>query len=375
MLAQSAAFCAECGLRVSRPHEGLEPAQEQSPPRSRAWMGVLAGVLLAAIGAGAVLAMLTQAPVDPELAATGSPAAGTSDGGMPSAEPSPAPVSSTPATPTPEPTPTSNAILANRAIANVLVDQLNVRDAASPTAEVLGQLRAGSRVFVIGAPQSVDGMHWYRVAVVSGAYSADDCDWDLCIAGIGHVASPIHGDPWIEAVAIGCPASPMTATDLGLMLPLERLHCYADDDIVVTGTIDTPCCGHIGPVRHDPGWLASPGSVAFFRDVRASLLFRSDPATGLAPPSRGDVIRATGHFDDPTSADCRQTIDPEYADDEIVPGMVASVPEAVLVCRTQLVISGYEVIDHEDLGPCCGLREGPTGAEPHGVGPANRSRL
>lgn len=70
----------------------------------------------------------------------------------------------------------ANPTLPNRAIAEVRVDHLNVRDAGNTTGLVVGQLGVGARVFVIGEPQVVDALYWYPIAVVSGEYSgANEC--------------------------------------------------------------------------------------------------------------------------------------------------------------------------------------------------------
>ena len=346
----NATYCSECGTAFGAQNFGSQRST------TRRWLPLaIGGLLVAALAAGAVAAMIVSTPTDPELATTET--AGGDGTSMPSASPSVSLGQSEPSSTvvaTPEPSLAANAILANRSIAVVGVDQLNVRASGSSSADVLGQLRAGARVFVVGAPTVSGDMNWYRVAVVSGSYSGEDDDCWSCVGEIGWVASPITGDPWLEAVDIGCPASPMTAQDLSRLLPLERLHCYGDDDIVVTGTINTPCCGYVGAIVFEPAWLAVPGSPAFFLETTSELWFRSDPATSVQSPGRGDVIRATGHLDDPAAESCRQSIDPQFADDEMQLGFLAPVAAAVLTCRTQLVISSYEVLGTEDLGPCCG---------------------
>jgi hypothetical protein len=99
-----------------------------------------------------------------------SPSSGPSTLAAPSSRaPSTAPATATPyVTHTPHPThertPAPNPILSSGAIAELRVDALNVRETGSPTAPVLGQLSVGARVFVIGAPQVVEDMYWYRWA-------------------------------------------------------------------------------------------------------------------------------------------------------------------------------------------------------------------
>ena len=80
------------------------------------------------------------------------------------------------------------------------MDELNVRESGSSSATVIGQLRGGARVFIIGAPVAEGEMNWYRVAVVSGDLAGyEPCTWWGCMTGIGFVATPISADPFLEA--------------------------------------------------------------------------------------------------------------------------------------------------------------------------------
>lgn len=347
-IAPGASFCAECG--ASRPPRVTLPPPSQ---KRRPWVvfGIVTGGL-AAVVAGAFIAVALTGPRDVGLVAPSpsdtpsasvTPSASASNSVTPSSEPTP--------TATAVPTPQPNAQLPNRSIADVQVDQLNLRAAGNESADILGQLRAGARVFTIGAPEAVGGTYWYRVAVAAGPYSGgEECYGDpYCEADIGWVASPVTGDPWLEAVDIGCPSSPMTADELSSLTPLERLHCYGGEDITVTGTLDQPCCGHVGPVRYEPPWLALPGGQSYFHG--SGLPVRLSPDAGLEIPERGDMVEASAHLDDPAAASCRQSVDPEYEAEDIG---LSSPAWVVLNCRTQLVVTGYEVVGTEDLGPCCG---------------------
>ncbi len=60
-------------------------------------------------------------------------------------------------------------------------------------------------------------------------------------------------------------------------------------------------------------------------------------------PPRGDILRVSGHFDDPASSTCTaesafgpSRIDPEYL---------------VLFCRERFVVDEFTVIGHRDLAP------------------------
>lgn len=344
-------FCPECGLRLR--HDGADHAEGAS---GRPWIVIgLAVGGLAAIVIGGAIALALSGPGDVGLV-TATPGFAVSPSQSltippPSARSSPAPTARPTATPVPTPVP--NAAIPNRAIADVQVDQLNLRAAGNDSAEILGQLRAGARVFTIGAPTETGGVHWYRVAVASGPYSGgpEYCQGDpYCEADIGWVASPITGNPWLEAVEVGCPSSPMSIDDLDLLTPMERLQCFGNEDIIVTGTIDHPCCGWMGPIRYDPAWLAAPSAEAMFHAAR--LHPRFDPDSHVDVPERGSVIRATAHFDDPAAPDCRQSVDPEFEPEDV---MLQPTAWVVLECRMQLVVTDYEVVGTEDLGPCCGV--------------------
>ncbi len=54
-------------------------------------------------------------------------------------------------------------------------------------------------------------------------------------------------------------------------------------------------------------------------------------------------------LDDPASPSCRQSLDPEITDDVEVE--LSARAWVVLSCRMQLVITDYEVIGTEGLGP------------------------
>jgi hypothetical protein len=64
---------------------------------------------------------------------------------------------------------------------------------------------------------------------------------------------------------------------------------------------------------------------------------------GGPDPVRGDLIRVTGHFDDPLAGSCTataaaevRTIDPAFLE---------------LFCREKFVVTALEVIGHRELAP------------------------
>ena len=350
-LADGAAFCAECGAPayVARP-----PVRGERRPTAaaRPWWVPLAIIVggIAAIGGGALFAVALGdgdgVATDPS--ATPSTSAVASATAVASAEPSEE------TTPSPSPSIPEAPVIANRSIVEVGSDALNLRQQPSDSSSILAELPPGRRLFTIGEPTDAGELRWYRVGVVFDTTCVDDCNL------IGHVATPTAADedPWITEVTIDCPASPMTGEALGQLASLEALHCYGRNDIVITGTINTPCCDSPNPVAVAPAWLADGAHPFIQLSGPASYVveFRPHPDAGLESPERGDVVRATGHFEDPAATSCRASVDEEFFEGQASPEPVQLPDPArvVLDCRATFVWTDYEVTGFEDLGPCCG---------------------
>ena len=352
-IADGVTFCPECGARQL---PARRPAPAPAPVRRPWWMPVAIGIGgLAAIGGGALLAIALNGRPD-ATAADPSAIAVVSQGA--SASGSPAASGSSEPKFTPSPTPEAAAALPNRAIV-AAIDALNVRSEPNEGASVLGELDPGQRLFLIGEPTDQGNLRWYRVGVVAGQACQEECNL------LGYVATPIleEDDAWIEEVAIECPSSPMSSDALAALAALEALHCYGRSEIVVTGTIETPCCGYVGPLAFSPEWLAHPVPPAFFiGSTSQSIGFRADPDAELEPPERGDVVRATGHFEDPAATSCRHSIDEAFWGGASPEPVQMQLPaRVVLDCRATFVWTDYEVTGHEDLGPCCGSLPGQRG--------------
>lgn len=306
----------------------------------------IGGVALLALVAGVLLAIVLGGSDDDGTGqASSSPSAGPSQA---SAEASP----SASIEPTPEP----NAIIPNRAIAEVMQGSADIHAQPGDASAVSFVLDTGRRVFVIGEPQEEGAQRWYRVAIVYDDSCEGNCE------GIGWVATPVTGESSVQEVEIECPESPMRDEDLRALQGLEQLHCYGRNEIVVTGTVDTPCCSYVGPYLFRPTWLAHPDVPAFLHAGGfGGFGFRHDPAIELEVPERGDVVRVTGHFEDPAAVTCRQRINPDFTDDPVEPPDQAM---AVLTCRATFVWTDYEVTGQEDLGPCCGSLGGERRSRP-----------
>lgn len=231
-------------------------------------------------------------------------------------------------------------MIPNLGIAEVALDTLPLRPTASESAEPVGLLGRGARLFVIGAPEEDGDQRWYRVAVSAGPYTSDACPDPATCMAIGWVGGPATGeDEWLTDVTVLCPISPMTIEELGALPPLERLHCYGNGEITGTGSIDHGCCTPGGPIVYEPEWLAAPWSPqgAFFAGT--GILFRTPPDAALDVPERGALISFTGHLEDPAAPTCRASANP----DETQPVELPPPARTVLQCRTELVVTDYEV--------------------------------
>jgi hypothetical protein len=315
-------------------------AQNVAPVASRRggtpwWVpaGIIAGGI-AALGTGVLLAALLDGGPD-SVAGDPSPTATASTGASASTGPSDSVAPTASVEPTPEPAP----IIPNLGLAAVVTDAVNLRSQPSETGGVVAELAPDQRLFVIGAPTEADDLRWYRVAALAGPSCPEPCE------AIGYVATPVEaGDPWIEEVGVNCPASPMTHDDLSALLPLEALHCFGNNQIVVTGTVELPeGVGYEGPFAYSPAWLAHPLAIPFLATAGGHVIgFRAPPDADLDPPEDGDVVRVTGHFEDPAATSCRVTVDPAFADEE--PQPVPPEPaQAVLTCRATFVWTDFEV--------------------------------
>ena len=145
------------------PEDGLEPFAQPEPDRvSRPLLLVVAVVLLTAATVWLVVGSTLLRDGDPT-----SPGAGASASARPRETPSSRPSPSL--VPTPAATPSQ---LAAGSWAVVATDSLNLRDAPSTDAKVLGTAPAGRLVKVAGGATIVNGTPWYPVHAVAGSARA-----------------------------------------------------------------------------------------------------------------------------------------------------------------------------------------------------------
>lgn len=222
----------------------------------------------------------------------------------------------------------------------------NVREAPSTSAEVLGEAQEGSSVQItyasvgeasagpIFGPVAADGYTWYPVALEEPL--------------------PVNTTPWlaIEAAAAtlaqpDCPDDePSTLADVAVLAPQERVACFGDDEIELTGMMPLSGLGGMAFGTWEPMWLAYPVNDGHpLHDIdqpRLDMGVRFSP--GIEPPELPSgatdprqEVRLVGHFDDPASATC------------VVQAPTATEPEPMtdveLYCRTQFVVTEIELVD------------------------------
>jgi hypothetical protein len=315
---------------------------------------IVALVVGAVLGAGAML--LRGAP-DAVGGASGTPTPTSSPGSEATATASDSAAATATASASASQAPEVSD-LAPDTFAQVDVNELNLREGPNVGAQSVGQLFSGARVFVLEGPRVGEGYSWYRVVVSQGPYTPRVCEGYGCNQrqDIGWVAGVSQDrDAWLTALDLGCPSEP-SLQELTALTDMEHLACYGDQQLVLEGTVTTPCCGYVGAYRYEPAWLSNPTPSVFFHDHYLGLRF--DPAAALPIPQRGDVVRVTGHFDDPAAANCTVEIDYEAlgTDENGVPYEVdpPDTEGAPFSCRMQYVVDAIEVIGTEDLGDCCG---------------------
>jgi hypothetical protein len=291
---------------------------------------------LALLGIAVVLgwAMFTRMPPS---------SAGPGSSSEPSASALPSP--SAEVTPTPEPTATAEptpgfeapaGILPPNSLAVVVVDALHVRSEPRLDADVLATLPADTVVELslgwIG-PTAVDGIDWYAV-VYYGDFG-------------GYVAAGADGDRYLELAPPRCEEGEPDLAAVVLITEWERLACFGDRSLTVTGTYGCVPCGIAYPRGgYEPHWLASPDNLNYLGSGRvfdlgpAELILHFSPESGLDVPPNASILRVTGHFNDPASSTCviRPTMDDVEIGAEVDPAI------AELYCREQFVVDAYEII-------------------------------
>jgi hypothetical protein len=288
-------------------------------------IGVAALALVLLVVAGFLgWATFTKRPSMADLGSSSQPSASTVSSPSAGATPAFEPMA------TPEPTPGFEApagILPPNSRAVVVVDALQVREQAGLNAAVMDTLPAGTVVELRRGytdPEAVDGIDWYHV----------DYDRDL----FGVVAGGVGGERYLKLLPARCEDGDSDLAALMRITAWERLACFGDSSITVTGTYGCPVCGIAYPRGgYEPAWLANPDTLAYLGWPDAIAL-HFGPEAGLPP--NASIVRVTGHFSDPASSTCviRPTMDGFPIGAEVDPVI------AELWCREQFVVEAYEII-------------------------------
>ena len=261
-------------------------------------------------------------------------------------------------------------ILPPDSVARVIANGLRVRGGppGSPDHDqIVYSLAAGTLVLIGSSPlsyvppeSSSDGRGWYEVHV-GGAEVDSYADGGIN----GWMAEGENGLEWLELAPIQCRGSDTLA---GVLYPpdqggeahewataWDQLACYGGGPLELQGVIEFLCMeGSMLPFDMTPYHLAAPvlctGLIPDDIDVEGhspsglSLGLRFDEAWG-AYPARGEVVRISGHFDDPASSTCTfkpsADVNPPPFDPQFL----------VLFCRERFVVDELTVVGHRDLAP------------------------
>jgi len=273
-------------------------------------------------GALACIVLAVSGCTGARPSATSSGEASESAASTPTSE-APAPSATSSPSSTPGPTPAFEApddILPPGSRAVVSLDGLRIRNAPGLDAGVYDTLAADIVVEVDGwGPTVVDGIDWYWVVQRDGSLA-------------GYAAAGSGEDRYLELLPPRCQVGEPDLAALVRLMPWERLACFGDRLITVTGTYGCPVCGEWVPGSYEPSWLANPQNLNYLGWPEAIAL-HFPPEAGLNAPPNASIVRVTGHFSDPASTTCvielgAMPVDPVVAE---------------LWCREQFVVDSYEI--------------------------------
>ena len=178
-------------------------------------------------------------------------------------------------------------VLPPRSRAVVTRNGLRVREEPGLAAKVLDTLSAGTVVNLDGlwGPVEVDGIPWYFVVRGDGQAS-------------GFIASGSGADRYLESIPPRCEVAKPDLAALLRITAWERVACYADQSLTITGTYGCPVCGSETEGTFEPLWLATPNSLAYlgWPDV---LAMHTPPGAGLEAPPNASVLRVCRASGDP----------------------------------------------------------------------------
>jgi hypothetical protein len=222
----------------------------------------------------------------------------------------------------------------------VIAAALDVRSEPRPRAPSLAVLGRGDVLILRGWPRLIDGRTWYealragtggRLPPLPAQFGGGE--------RVGGWVVVRDGGAKVRPLAARCPDE-VTLAVVGAMLASERVACFGDERITLTGTSGCGRCGGTTTDLAKPDWLIGEFSAELLSvDPRlriGDLAMRFSP-DGPARPAPGSVIDVTGHFDDPAAADCRLEV---TVRNTLLPVARALAVEA---CRQEFVVDRYQV--------------------------------
>ena len=293
--------------------------------RRAAGIGVTLAVL-ALLGVAVALgwALFTRTPPPTGLAPSTQPSASNpapSASALATSTAAPTyPLPSTPAFPAPP------GVLPADSRAVVTLRGLRVREGPGLDAAVRDTLPTGTVVEVDGqwGPIVVDGIDWYWVITEDHLLS-------------GYVAASSGGVRYLDLLPPRCDELQPTVARLTSHTAWERLACFGDRSLTLTGTYGCPVCGVEEPGTYEPRWLASPENLSYLGWPN-TITLHFPPDSGSAGAANGSIVRVTGHFSDPVSTTCVISDAPGQQ------GVPVDPVFAELWCREQFVVDLMEVI-------------------------------
>ena len=263
----------------------------------------------------------------------------------------------------PTPSPSSPAGLHVDGMAQVLVNNLNLRVQPSTTAESLGHLPVGEPAYIVDGPVEADGYQWYQLASVFEPY-VPPCGEPLttptlaCSSWFGWAAAVTpQSEQWVAPLAPECPAE----RDVDAFLALQRaarLACAGDDEWTLFVYIAQEQWRNCYPVWvTDPHWLFPPCNFFFPQpvereldeDTRLQTFLHPDLGCGTEPPRPtcplngliGSWVEITGHLDDPAAPTCKAVLA------DVFDGPIPPAPDPDLVvfeCRLAFVATAVRPV-------------------------------
>lgn len=214
-------------------------------------------------------------------------------------------------------------------------------------AERVGALAEGSRSLVLDGPVAADGYSWYLLSG-PGLPPSSGCTTPLpteplsCPIWLGWAAAgPDHA--WFVEDPTECPDPATEADRFALLGDFEALHCYAGEELVVTGWLQeyastpdpAPC--PTGTQEGPAGWLWCherwwealyvPPDQALFIELIV------DPASGITLPHDGRLVTVRGRLDHELAEQCAASV---------LDGGQIRPEDAVRTCRSRFVVASIE---------------------------------